>query len=582
MGRAADAKASELIASSHPDPREDLLGVILENATVGLFVMNESQQCVYMNPAAETITGFTLPEVQGKALHDVIHHTRPDGSHYPLSECPIDQAFPQNNREQGEEVFVRKDGTFYPVSYTASPVRKGDAIVGTVLEVIDISERKRDEAHRRGQAETLATINKVATTLSAELDVEKLVQAITDAGTSLSGAAFGAFFYNQVDDDGEAYSLYTLSGVPREAFAGFPMPRNTHVFGPTFRGEGIVRSDDITKDERYGRNPPYHGMPAGHLPVRSYLALPVTSRSGSVLGGLFFGHPEPGRFDERVESALMALASQSAVALDNARLYEEARRLNENLERQVERRTAELRALTEELEAFNYSVSHDLRAPLRGIDGFAQILADDCGEVLSPEGHKALERIRGAAGRMSDLIEELLKLSRLSVTSVRPVEVDLEAIGLQVVAALRERDPDHDVELLMDGDLRGHGDPAFIRIVFENLLGNAWKFTKGREFPRVEVGRVDANGESVFRVSDNGAGFDMAYADRLFRPFQRLHSPRDFEGSGVGLAIVSRIVRRHGGRVWAEGEPGKGASFYFTLPGEVRPVGRGSRRSRTA
>ncbi len=184
--------------------------------------------------------------------------------------------------------------------------------------------RRRTEEALREQTETLAAINRIGELLTSELDLERVVQAVTDAATALTGAKFGAFFYNVVSDEGEAYRLYTLSGVPRAAFERFPMPRNTALFGPTFRGEGVIRSDDVTKDPRYGKNPPYHGMPPGHLPVRSYLAVPVISRSGAVLGGLFFGHPRAGVFTARAEQIAVGLARQAAIAMDNARLYQDA------------------------------------------------------------------------------------------------------------------------------------------------------------------------------------------------------------------------------------------------------------------
>ncbi|HSG38071.1 MAG TPA: DUF4118 domain-containing protein, partial [Thermoanaerobaculia bacterium] len=214
-------------------------------------------------------------------------------------------------------------------------------------------ELRRLLDEQRQDHEELEAMNRIGRVLAAELDRERLVQALTDEATVVTRAQFGAFFYNVISENGEAYTLYTLSGVPREAFAGFPMPRNTHVFGPTFRGEGIVRSDDITADPRYGQNPPYHGMPEGHLPVRSYLAAPVISRGGEVLGGLFFGHPEPGRFSEREERILTGIASQAAVAFDNANLYREARLAHEQAE-----------AANRSKDEFLATVSHELRTPL--------------------------------------------------------------------------------------------------------------------------------------------------------------------------------------------------------------------------
>jgi PAS domain S-box-containing protein len=190
---------------------------------------------------------------------------------------------------------------------------------------IDINDRKMIEDSLREQAEIIETINRVGQMLSAELDLKKLVQVLTDAATELTGARFGSFFYNILDDRGASYMLYTLSGVPIEHFAHFPMPRATDMFGPTFRGEGVIRISDVKQDPRYGKNSPYYGIPPGHLPVTSYLAAPVISRSGEVLGGLFFGHPEAGVFTERHESIVVGLAAQAAIAVDNARLFEIAR-----------------------------------------------------------------------------------------------------------------------------------------------------------------------------------------------------------------------------------------------------------------
>ncbi|MFC4453744.1 GAF domain-containing protein [Deinococcus sonorensis] len=206
--------------------------------------------------------------------------------------------------------------------------------------------------YHQQQAELLGTLNRVNRLVSAELDLGTLVQAVTDASVELTGAAFGAFFYNVVNQRQESYTLYTLSGAPREAFAGFPMPRNTQVFGPTFAGDGVMRVADITQDPRYGHNAPHHGMPEGHLPVRSYLAVPVVSRRGEVLGGLFFGHPEPGVFDDRAEQLALGLATQTAVALDNARLYQQLQDSHTQLEGRVRQRTEELEAQATSLDAF--------------------------------------------------------------------------------------------------------------------------------------------------------------------------------------------------------------------------------------
>ncbi|HYI14942.1 MAG TPA: GAF domain-containing protein, partial [Thermomicrobiales bacterium] len=192
-----------------------------------------------------------------------------------------------------------------------------------ILERVD-AERQEIAERLREETRVSESLHRVGVQLAAELDTQRLVQIVTDEATGLTGAEFGAFFYNVINDEGESYTLYTISGVDPAAFAAFPMPRNTQIFGPTFRGEGVLRIDDVTQDARYGNNPPYHGMPPGHLPVRSYLAVPVISRGGDVLGGLFFGHTRAGMFTERAERLAVGIASQAAIAIDNARLYSEA------------------------------------------------------------------------------------------------------------------------------------------------------------------------------------------------------------------------------------------------------------------
>jgi len=256
------------------------------------------------------------------------------------------------------------------------------------------------------------------------------------------------------------------------------------------------------------------------------------------------------------------------------RLQAELLQHREHLEELVEARSRQLtqsntalRAALKELESFSYSVSHDLRAPLRSVAGFARILEEDCAEALSDECRVHLRRIVAAANQMGDLIDALLKLSRISSQPVLRQTVDLAAVADDVLQCLHEDEPGRSVQLLTCGeDLTVEADPKLIKALLDNLLGNAWKYTAGRDPARIELGVKTVDGERVFFVRDNGAGFDMRYVDRLFTAFQRLHGT-EFEGSGIGLATAARIVRRHGGRIWGEGEPGRGATFFFTLEG---------------
>jgi two-component system sensor histidine kinase/response regulator len=226
-----------------------------------------------------------------------------------------------------------------------------------------------------------------------------------------------------------------------------------------------------------------------------------------------------------------------------------------------------------DLEAFNYSVSHDLRAPLRSLDGFSAVLLEDYADVLDDKGREHLGRIRAAAGRMGELIEDLLELSKVSRAPVRRLPVDLAPLVETVVKELREREPERAVEVVVPPTLEARGDARLLQIVLENLLRNAWKFTRERPSARIEVG-VTNGAETVYFVKDDGVGFDPAFADRLFQPFQRLHGAAEFEGTGIGLAIVSRIIGGHGGRIWAQASRGGGAQFSFTLE-PARRIGTG-------
>jgi signal transduction histidine kinase len=237
----------------------------------------------------------------------------------------------------------------------------------------------------------------------------------------------------------------------------------------------------------------------------------------------------------------------------------------ENTNRDLEETNRELEATNRELEAFSYSVSHDLRAPLRSIEGFSQILLEDYSGRLDEEGKDYLGRVRAASRHMADLIDDLLDLSRVTRSTLRRQTVDLSALARTVAAEIRKSQPEREVEFAISDGLKANGDARLLKVALENLLGNAWKFTSKKPHVRIEFGTISRDGPPTYYVRDNGAGFDMAYADKLFGAFQRLHGPEEFEGTGIGLATVARIVHRHGGRVWAEGEVGKGATFFFTL-----------------
>lgn len=444
---------------------------------------------------------------------------------------------------------------------------------GTPLKMIgvniDIDAQKRAEDERKQllareqQArQTAEMLNGIGPILLSERDPQALAQRVTDLATQLVGAAFGALFHNVLNEAGESYMLYTLSGVPRDAFSAFPMPRATHIFAPTFRGEGVVRSDDITKDPRYGKNAPYQGMPAGHLPVCSYLAAPVVSRSGDVLGGLFFGHPQPARFTEQHERLIVGVAAQAAIALDNARLFSATARAKADLEASNER----LRMANIDLEQFAFAAAHDLQEPLRMVTSYTQLLSRQL-TGLDEKSEMYMSFVVSAAKRMSMLLQDLLAYTETSRESrTAPALVDLNRAAqiavVNVSTTINETRATVEVGELPSA--LGH-EVHFIQL-FQNLIGNALKYRQPGTAPWVRISAAEHDDEWVVCVKDNGQGIAPQFQQQIFGVFKRLHG-KEIPGTGIGLAICHRVVERAGGRIWVESDgPGHGSSFYFALP----------------
>jgi PAS domain S-box-containing protein len=266
-----------------------------------------------------------------------------------------------------------------------------------------------------------------------------------------------------------------------------------------------------------------------------------------------------------VEISLSPLETQEAKLVSSAIRDITERKKSE---REISIRTVQLEAANKELEAFSYSVSHDLRAPLRSIDGFGQALLEDCADSLTEQGKSYLHRIRAATQRMGTLIDDLLNLSKVTRSEIRHETLNISNMARSIAAEYRKRQPERAVEFQIEDGLEVFGDARLLQIVLENLPGNAWKFTSQRAHAIIEFGAAQTNGTRAFFIRDNGAGFDAAYSDRLFGAFQRLHAATEFPGTGIGLATVQRIIRRHGGKVWAEGAVNRGATFYFTLAGD--------------
>jgi PAS domain S-box-containing protein len=511
-------------------------------------------------PEWRALTGQSEADARGAGWLDALH---PDDR--AASEAAWRRALATRTPFTTEYRLRLADGSYRWYRARGVPVLERDEVREWVGTLEDIDEERRAEEARREEVDLVETLRRVGGVLASELDLERVVQTVTDESTRLTGAQFGAFFYNVVNEKGEAYTLYTISGVPREHFSKFPMPRNTAVFEPTFRGLGTMRSDDITQDPRYGQNPPYYGKPAGHLPVVSYLAVPVKSRDGEVIGGLFFGHAERGVFTERHERLVEGIASSAAVAMDNARLYEAERRAR-----------AEAEAANRTKAEFLASMSHELRTPLNAIGGYAELMELGVRGPVTDQQKEDLARIRRSQRHLLTLINDILNFARIEGGRV---EYDLRVLRLSALVAdvvpmiepqIVAQRLTFDMRMPSGGDeVSVRADGEKVRQILLNLLSNAVKFTPTGGRVGVEIATdPDRPHAALVRVSDTGIGIPRDKLETVFDAFVQVHAglTRRHEGTGLGLAISRDLARGMGGDLTVESEVGAGSTFTLVLP----------------
>lgn len=524
------------------DEKHEILSAIVESSDDAILSKGLDGVIRSWNVGAQKIFGYTEEEMIGKHISVIIPPRL-----ISEEEVIISNIKAGNKIDHFHTVRVHKDGHEIEISLTVSPIKDAFGnIMGASKVARDISELKRAERQAYQFAKRQTLLNSIGTAISEKLDVKEILQRVTDATTEITGAAFGAFFYNTYDESGESFMLFTLSGAPREAFEKFGMPRNTAIFHPTFSGESIVRLDDVRKDPRYGKNPPHYGMPADHLAVVSYLAVPVISTSGDVIGGLFFGHPEVGVFKAEHEEILASVASQAAVALDNSKLFEE------------------VMALSEKKDEFIALASHELKTPLTSLKGYLQMLQKEKGSKMAEFFvDKSLKQL----DRLGALIGDLLDVSKVEAGQLQfNFEFfDLHKIVKDVIETFHYNSTSHLISFSgFEEKLMVWGDQQRIEQVIINLLNNAIKYSP--QANEVFVVLEKKEDQAVIKVQDKGIGLSKQQQKGIFKRFFRAEGVAHIAGLGLGLYISKEIIDRHEGSFIVKSEIGVGSEFGFSIP----------------
>lgn len=475
-----------------------------------ILIRDPEDRIIIWNSGAEALYGFSREEAIGQVSHDLLQTV------FPESKEALLKALAKTGRWQGELIHTAKNGARIVVASHQVLYRDEEDAPTAVLEVNnDITEQRRvDEALRE-----------------SEERFRLMVDSIPQLAWMAQPDGY-IFWYNS--------RWYEYTGTSPEQMEGWGWQS---VHDPEMLPKVIERwTASIATGEPFDMEFPLKGADGR---FRWFLTRGIPMKDS--------------------ESRVQRWLGTNTDITEQFEVRERASRLNLELEQRVAARTVELQAANKELEAFSYSVSHDLRAPLRAIDGFSSALLRSYHDQVDARGQDYLGRIRAAAQRMGELIDDLLGLSRATRAEVKRQEVDLSAMVREITGELRRSQPERKVELVIQPGVTANVDPHLIRIAMQNLLSNAWKFTSTHDEARIEFGVSERDGERVYYVRDNGAGFDQAYVGKLFTPFQRLHTEAEFPGAGIGLALVHRVVAKHGGRIWAEGSVGRGAEFSFTL-----------------
>ena len=533
-----DAKLQDI------ENKQAMLAAIIDSSEDAIISKTLEGRITSWNRAAERMFGYTESEVIGKHISILIPQDKLSEEDMIINKIKSGQEV-----KHFETIRVTKTGKTIPISLTISPIKTRDGrIIGASKIARDITAQVQAKMQLQTQAHIQELLLSAGKILSENLDLQAILQKVTDITTRLTGAEFGAFFYNMVDENGESYMLYILSGVSKDAFKDFPMPRNTAVFETTFSGRGILRSDDIRQDPRYGKNAPHYGMPKGHLPVVSYFAVPVNSPSGGpTIGGLFFGHSQAGMFTAAHEQLVDGIAGQAGVAIENARLYEKIKLLNSKKDE------------------FLSVAGHELRTPITTLKAYLQLLEDQ-----APEGQpkQFTEKALRQVNKLNRLITDLLDASKIQAGKLEYNLIPCFLLPLikDSIDTIRRIHSTHRLQTdLPEEDIIITADGSKIEQVVINLLANAVKYSPPDTDIILSVKKQEH--QVVVSIRDHGIGIAAEHQDMIFQRYYRVQAVEQaIAGMGIGLYISKEIVERHGGAIWVESEKDRGSVFYFSLP----------------
>jgi PAS domain S-box-containing protein len=525
---------------------------LVDVAQEGIWVADDRGVITYVNQRMADLLGYSNGSILGRQVYDFIEADSRPGARHTLGRRSGQPGLNQDIR------FRRHDGSPLWGLVSSSPILgKDGALVGTVGMVTDITERKRAEDQLRRSADRLAMLH----------DMDQAIVA-AQSPAEIGRAALGRM-RRIVPCQRCTVVLFDFQKREAQMIAGLAegvhltaasMPLSDHLPGETLRSGAVRYIEDLTTLDD---SPPLYRQLIAEG-IRTLLSIPLLVE-GEAIGEISLGASKPAAFDAEHRDIAHEIAAPIAIAIQHARLREELARQTGELERRVAERGAAARAAAAELETVLYAVSHDLRAPLRQLLGFSRLLLDEAGPDLDPSAAHYAQRIHEAADQMTTLVDDLVNLSRIGRQDLLRREVSLTPLVEDLVEQLRNSTDGRSIDWQIEELPTVAADPALIKIAITNLLSNAVKFTRPREHATIRVRPIQSDGQVGLAVQDNGVGFKMAHAGKLFGIFQRLHRPDEFEGNGAGLALVQRIVHRHGGKVWAESEPDSGATFYMTL-----------------